>query len=136
VHGLRNSSLSSFPLATSAINHLTVRVRRQIVWCSSRATAICHVDKSQWSHGAPDGPVPHRKGNQPIRGFSACTVRVLFTVRCATGQSGAPTNSVTPQVLPRLEHTLVLRTVITCGRDLRKHIRTLEIMCYQDLLMT
>jgi hypothetical protein len=37
--------------------------------------------------------------------------------------------TVTPQVLPWLEHTLALRTVIICGRDLRKHIRTLEIMC-------
>jgi hypothetical protein len=37
--------------------------------------------------------------------------------------------SVTPQVLPWLEHTLALRTVIIYGRDLRKHIRTLEIMC-------
>jgi hypothetical protein len=27
---------------------------------------------------------------------------------------------VTPQVLPWLEHTLVLRTVITCGRNLRR----------------
>jgi hypothetical protein len=26
---------------------------------------------------------------------------------------------VTPQVLPWLEHTLVLRTMITCGRNLR-----------------
>jgi hypothetical protein len=38
-------------------------------------------------------------------------------------------SSVTPQVLPWLEHTLALRTVIICGRDLRQHIRTLEIMC-------
>jgi hypothetical protein len=37
--------------------------------------------------------------------------------------------ALTPQVLPWLEHTLALRTVITCGRDLRKHIRILEIMC-------
>jgi hypothetical protein len=36
---------------------------------------------------------------------------------------------VTPQVLPWLEHTLVLRTVITCDNNIRKHIRTLEIMC-------
>jgi hypothetical protein len=36
---------------------------------------------------------------------------------------------VTPQVLPWLEHTLALRTVIICGRGLRQHIRTLEIMC-------
>jgi hypothetical protein len=36
---------------------------------------------------------------------------------------------VTPQVLPWLEHTLVLRTVITCGRKLKKNIRTLENMC-------
>jgi hypothetical protein len=27
---------------------------------------------------------------------------------------------VTPQVLPWLEHTLVLRTVITCGNNLRR----------------
>jgi hypothetical protein len=36
---------------------------------------------------------------------------------------------VTPQVLPWLEHTLVLRTVITCDNNIRKHIRTLEVMC-------
>jgi hypothetical protein len=36
---------------------------------------------------------------------------------------------VTPQVLPWLEHTLALRTMIICGRDLRNHKRTLEIMC-------
>jgi hypothetical protein len=28
--------------------------------------------------------------------------------------------TVTPQVLPWLEHTLVLRTMITCGRNLRR----------------
>jgi hypothetical protein len=55
----------------SAINHRTVRARRQTIQCSSRATATCHVDKRQRSYGAPDGPVPHRKGNQPIRGFTA-----------------------------------------------------------------
>jgi hypothetical protein len=27
---------------------------------------------------------------------------------------------VTPQVLPWLEHTLVLRNVITCGKNLRR----------------
>jgi hypothetical protein len=31
---------------------------------------------------------------------------------------GEPT--VTPQVLPWLEHTLVLRTMITCGNNLRR----------------
>ena len=36
---------------------------------------------------------------------------------------------VTPQVLPWLEHTLVLRTVITCGKKLKENIRTLETMC-------
>jgi hypothetical protein len=37
--------------------------------------------------------------------------------------------SVTPQVLPWLEPTLALKAVITCGRDLREHIRTLEVLC-------
>jgi hypothetical protein len=36
---------------------------------------------------------------------------------------------VTPQVLPWLEPTLALKAVITCGRDLREHIRTLEVLC-------
>jgi hypothetical protein len=36
---------------------------------------------------------------------------------------------VTPQVLPWLEHTLVLRSVITCGKKLKEGIRTLEAMC-------
>jgi hypothetical protein len=36
---------------------------------------------------------------------------------------------VTPQVLPWLEPTLALKDVITCGRDLREHIRTLEVLC-------
>jgi hypothetical protein len=71
VHGLRKLSALGVFLATSAINHRTVRARRRTVRCSSRATTICHVDERQRSHGAPDGPVPHKKGNQPIRGFSA-----------------------------------------------------------------
>jgi hypothetical protein len=37
--------------------------------------------------------------------------------------------AVTPQVLPWLEPTLALKAVITCGRDLREHIRTLEVLC-------
>jgi hypothetical protein len=37
--------------------------------------------------------------------------------------------AVTPQVLPWLEHTLTLRILIICGRDLRNYIRTLELMC-------
>jgi hypothetical protein len=36
---------------------------------------------------------------------------------------------VTPQVLPWLEPTLALKAVITCGRDLKEHIRTLEVLC-------
>jgi hypothetical protein len=36
---------------------------------------------------------------------------------------------VTPQVLPWLEPTLALKAVITCGRDLGPHMRTLEILC-------
>jgi hypothetical protein len=85
VHGLRNSSLSGFSLATSAINHRTVR-------CSSRATATCHVDKRQRSYCAPDGPVPHRKGNQPIRGFSVASCARIVHCPVCTGQSGALTN--------------------------------------------
>jgi hypothetical protein len=48
---------------------------------------------------------------------------------CSLYLDNEQSEAVTPQVLPWLEHTLALRTVITCGRDLRKHIRTLEIMC-------
>jgi hypothetical protein len=75
VHGLRNSSLSGFSQDMSAINHRTVCARRRTVLCSIRATTTCHVDKRQRSYGAPDGPVPHRKGNRPIK--------VFFTVSCA-----------------------------------------------------
>jgi hypothetical protein len=89
-----------FFLATSAKNHRTVRARRRTVRCSSRATAICHVDERQRSHGAPDGrcptpdgPEPHRKGNQPIGGFCVASyVRTVHfpvrhrTVRCTNEQ--------------------------------------------------
>jgi hypothetical protein len=75
VHGLCKLVALDFPLAPLAINHEKVHVRRRIVRCSSRAMATRHVDKRQRSYGAPDGPVPHRKGNQPIRGF--------FTASCA-----------------------------------------------------
>jgi hypothetical protein len=93
-------------LATSTINHRTVCARRRIVRCSSHATATCHVDERQWSYGALDGPVPHtgrsgaphrtarcpteKETSQSVDSLS-CPIRVLFTVRCATGQSGAPT---------------------------------------------
>jgi hypothetical protein len=93
VHGLRNSSLSGFSLSTSGINHQTVIAKRRTVWCSSRATTTCHVDKSQRSYGTPDGPVPHRKGNQPIRGMLCCVLcsycslsGVHRTVRCTYEQ--------------------------------------------------
>jgi hypothetical protein len=79
-----NSSLSGFSLATSAINHRTVR-------CSSRATTICHVDESQRSHGSPDGPVPHtgRSGAQQKR--KSANQRILYRVLCAYySLSGVP----------------------------------------------
>jgi hypothetical protein len=92
VHGLRNSPLSGFSLATSTINHRKVRARRRTVWCSSCATATSHVNKNQRSYGAPGGPVPHRRGNQPNRGFSiASCARIVYCPVC-TGQFGAPTN--------------------------------------------
>jgi hypothetical protein len=47
----------------------------------------------------------------------------------ASAGSKFPACRVTPQVLPWLEHTLALGTVIICGRGLRQHLRTLEIMC-------
>jgi hypothetical protein len=56
----------------------------QTVRCFSRATATCHVNKNQQSYGAPDGSVPHRKGNMPIRDSLPSTVLILFTVRCAS----------------------------------------------------
>jgi hypothetical protein len=80
-------------LATSTINHRIVRAWHRTVRCSSRATATCHVDERQRSYGAPDGPVPHRKGNHPISGFSvfpyARTVHCPVchrTVRCTRNQ--------------------------------------------------
>jgi hypothetical protein len=94
VHGLRNSSLLGFPLATSAINHLTVRARHRIVRCSSRATAICHVDKSQWSHGAPDGPVPHTGRSGAPQKRKSANQGILCRVLCAyCSLSGAPPDS-------------------------------------------
>jgi hypothetical protein len=100
--GARSAQLVAlgFFLATSAINHWTIRVRhrtvharRLTVRCSGRAMAMCHVDERQRSNGALDGPVPHRKENQSIRGFSTayCAHTVHYqvrhrTVRCATRQ--------------------------------------------------
>jgi hypothetical protein len=93
VHGLRNSSLSGFSLATLAINHRTVRVRHRTVQCFSHATATCHVDKNQRSYGALDGPVPHRKrksANQGILCRVLCAYCSLFgvyrIVRCTYEQ--------------------------------------------------
>jgi hypothetical protein len=76
-----------FSLATSAINHRTVRARRRIVRCSSHATAICHVDKRQrspWRTVRSDAPHKRKIANQGL------LCRVLFTVRCTTRQSGVP----------------------------------------------
>jgi hypothetical protein len=41
---------------------------------------------SQRSHGAPDGALPHKRGNQPISDSLPRPVRILFTVRCVSGQ--------------------------------------------------
>jgi hypothetical protein len=43
--------------------------------------------------------------------------------------SGEEMVSVTPQVLPWLKPTLALEAVITRGKGLGQHIRTLELMC-------
>jgi hypothetical protein len=52
--------------------------------------ASCHVGKCHRSYGAPDGLVPHRKGRQPIRGFSAASGARTVHYRWRTRQSGAP----------------------------------------------
>jgi hypothetical protein len=89
----KNSSLSGFSLATSAINHRTVRARHRTVRCSNRATATCHIDKSQRSYGAPDGPVPPQKRKPANQGIlyrdmgSYCSLSgVHRTVRCTYKQ--------------------------------------------------
>ena len=87
-------------LATSTINHRTVRTWHRTVQCSSRAMATCHDDERQRSYGAPDGPVPHtRRSGAPQKKETSQSgdslsrpVLILFIVRCATEQFGAPTN--------------------------------------------
>jgi hypothetical protein len=78
-------------LATSAIIHRTVRVRRQTVRCTTRAMATCHVDQGPtviWRtrlSGAPKKTI--QSGD-----FLSRPVHVLFTIWWCTGLSGAPTN--------------------------------------------
>jgi hypothetical protein len=92
-----NLSLSGFSLATSAINHRTVRARRRTVRCSSRVatstSANGHMVHRTVQCPTSDGLVPHRKGKQPIRGFSAafCAHTIHYpvhhqTVRCTDEQ--------------------------------------------------
>jgi hypothetical protein len=58
-------------------------------------TAICHINRSQRSVGAPDSPMPstgqsgaHLKRKGPIKDLLTVA---LCSVWCATGQSGALT---------------------------------------------
>jgi hypothetical protein len=83
VHGLRNSSLSGFSLAWSAINHRTVRARRRTVRCPSHATATCHIDKSQRSYGAPDGPMPHTGRSSAPQKRKPADQGILCRVLCS-----------------------------------------------------
>jgi hypothetical protein len=89
-----NSSLSGFSLATSAINHRTVRARRRTVRCSSRATATYHVDKRQRSYGAPDGPVPHIGWSGAPQKRKLANQGILCRILCSYySLSGAPPDS-------------------------------------------
>jgi hypothetical protein len=100
VQGLRNSSLSGFSWL------LWLKITRQSVRGAGRSSAPAAQRLSATSTSAnghmahrtvrcptPDSLVPHRKGNQPIKGFSAsycaCTVHCPVhhrTVRYATRQ--------------------------------------------------
>ena len=87
-------------LATSAIIHRTVRVRRWTVWCTSRATATCHVNQEPtiiW-RTRPSG-APHRttwcpQKRKPTNQVILCRVLCVYyslsgvhrTVRCLHGQ--------------------------------------------------
>jgi hypothetical protein len=115
VHGPPNSMLSGFPgyvgynsldspreapdspMYQPCNGYLPRRLRPMVIWRTgrsgtSRATATYHVDQGQRSYGAPDRPVPHRKGNQPIRRFSATSCALTVHYPVCTGQSGAPTD--------------------------------------------
>jgi hypothetical protein len=95
VHGLRNSSLSGFSLATSAINHRTVDMRHRTVRCCSRATTTYHVDKRQRSYGAPDGPLPHTGWSGALQKRESANQRILCRVLCSyCSLSGAPPDSL------------------------------------------
>jgi hypothetical protein len=83
-----------FSMATSAINHRTVRARRRAVRCSSQAMATCHVDKHQRSNGAPDGPVPHTGWSGAPQKRKSANQGILCRVLCMyCSLSGAPTDS-------------------------------------------
>jgi hypothetical protein len=56
----------------------------------------------------------------PLKCFKSFMYLNPFT--CINKKSNRQGRIVTPQVLPWLEHTLALRTVITCGRNLRSKV--------------
>jgi hypothetical protein len=112
VHGLANCLLSRI-LARVSYNSLDCPRRAPDSPVCQPPTASYHVGRGQRSSGAPDGPMPSRTGNQPIRDFVAVA---LFTVQCAPNspvhprtegnqglQIGAPT---TPRSLGAIKGTL------------------------------
>jgi hypothetical protein len=80
-------------LATSAIIHRTVRVRRRTVRCTNHATATYHVDQEPtviWRIGPSGAPQKRKPTNKSILYHvlsSYCSLSgVHRTVRCAHGQ--------------------------------------------------
>jgi hypothetical protein len=63
------------------------------------------------------GPLPTAQGNLK---FTFVAVEYFTKWIEARAVSTITSKTVTPQVLPWLEHALVLRTMITCGKNLRR----------------
>jgi hypothetical protein len=80
VHGLRNSSLSGFSLASSAINHRTVCARRLTVRCSTSTRANGHmVHRTVRCHTEKETSQSGDSLSRPML--------VLFTIRCTPDSS-------------------------------------------------